>query len=105
MNPKAAENWNFARQKLQQAQLLIDQDMEEQAKTEIAKAVFIGAGAIYYIHGQSEQDALAHTSAQQFIQQMAEQEDLSAAEIISEAIKLLNYLASLAPEEDPLPQF
>jgi len=45
MNPKVAEAWNLALAKMESARQLIENDQEEQAKTEIAKAVYIGAGA------------------------------------------------------------
>jgi hypothetical protein len=42
MNPKAAEVWNFSLAKMESARRYIEQDQDELAKTEIAKAVYVG---------------------------------------------------------------
>ena len=102
MNPKAAEAWNFALAKMASAQCYIEQGREELAKTEIAKAVYVGAGALYYLLGQGPEEQVAHQATQSFIGDMANG-DSSAAEAYLAARKILGYLADLSPDEDKLP--
>ncbi len=102
MNPKAAEAWNFALAKMESAQRYIEQGEEELAKTEITKAVYVGAGALYYLLGQGPQEQAAHEAAQTFIGDMANG-DSSAAEAYLAARKILGYIADLSPDEDKLP--
>jgi hypothetical protein len=102
MNPKAAEVWNFALAKMNEASRYIEKEEDELAKTEIAKAVYVGAGALLYLLGEGEQERAAHRAAQQFVSEMAA-EDCSAAEAYMTARKILGYIADLAPAEDPLP--
>jgi len=71
MNPKAAQSWNFALDKFKQARQYIDKEQPEVAKTEIAKAVYVGAGAIYYIYGPGEAEKTAHIANQTFIAEIA----------------------------------
>src|SRR4030042_1148855 len=101
MNPKAAEAWNFALAKLESARQYIEKDEGELAKTEIAKAVYMGAGALYYLLGQGVEEQTAHQAAQSFISDMATTES-SAAEIYGAARKTLTYIATLSPAEDRL---
>jgi hypothetical protein len=102
MNPKAAEVWNFALAKMQEAREHIERDEDELAKTEIAKAVYVGAGALYYLLGQGEQEQAAHQAAQQFISDMAS-EGCSASDALAAACKILSLLAEMSPPEDQLP--
>jgi hypothetical protein len=102
MNPKAAEVWNFALAKMSKASQYIGTEQDELAKTEIAKAVYVGAGALLYLLGEGEQERAAHQAAQQFVSDMAA-EDCSAAEAYMAARKILGFIADLAPAEDPLP--
>lgn len=102
MNPNAAEAWNFALAKLESARQLIKNEQDEQAKTEIAKAVYVGAGALYYLFGPGQEEQAAHQAAQSFITDMAT-EDSSAAEAFAAAKKILTHLAALSPSEDRLP--
>ncbi len=102
MNPKAAEAWNFALAKMESARQYIEQGQDEPAKTEIAKAVYIGAGALYYLLGQGAAEQAAHQAAQSFIGDMANGES-SAAEAYLAARKILSYIADLSPAEDRLP--
>jgi len=102
MNPKAAEAWNFALAKMESARRYIEQDHDELAKTEIAKAVYVGAGALYYLLGQGPAEQAAHQAAQSFIGDMANGES-SAAEAYLAARKILSYIADLSPAEDKLP--
>ncbi len=102
MNPKAAEAWNFALAKMESAQKYIEQGDEERAKTEIAKAVYVGAGALYYLLGQGSDEQAAHEAAQSFIDDMANG-DSSAAEAYLAARKILGYIADLSPDDDKLP--
>ncbi len=103
MNPKAAETWNFALAKMNLAAEHIKNENDGMAKTEIAKAVYVGAGALYYLYGSCEQERAAHQAAQGFITDMAADEDCTAAEAHVAAKKILAMIAQLAPEEDPLP--
>jgi hypothetical protein len=104
MNPKAAETWNFALAKMDSARQYIEKDQDEQAKTEIAKAVYVGAGALLYLLGEGEQEQAAHRAAQTFISDMADdEEECSAAEAYLAARKILAFIADMAPAEDPLP--
>lgn len=103
MNPKAAEVWNFALAKMESARHLIEQGSDEQAKTEIAKAVYVGAGALYYLLGPGPEEQAAYQAAQSFIAEMAEMEDSSAAEAYLAARKILGYIADISPAEDRLP--
>jgi len=102
MNPKAAEAWDFALTKLQAAQQYIERGEEGPAKTEIAKAVYVGAGALYYLLGPGPEEQAAHQAAQSFIGDLAAG-DSSAAEAYLAARRMLGYLADLSPEEDKLP--
>lgn len=102
MNPKAAEAWNFALTKLESARRYLDQDEDELAKTEIAKAVYVGAGALYYLLGPGAEEQAAHQAAQSFIGDLAAGSN-SGAEAYLAARRMLGYLADLSPEEDKLP--
>jgi hypothetical protein len=102
MNPKAAEAWNFALAKLESARQYIAKDEGELAKTEIAKAVYVGAGALYYLLGQGPEEQAAHQAAQSFISDLAAS-DADAAEAYLAARKILGYIADLSPPEDRLP--
>jgi hypothetical protein len=102
MNPKAAEAWNFALAKLESARQYLDRDEGEPAKTEIVKAVYVGAGALYYLLGRGPEEQAAYQAAQSFISDMAA-EDASAAEAYLAARKILSYIADLSPPEDRLP--
>ena len=102
MNPKAAETWNFALAKMESAKGLIERDQGELAKTEIAKAVYVGAGALYYLLGRGEQEQVAYQAAQSLITGMAAGE-VSAAQAYMSARKILGYIADLSPAEDRLP--
>ncbi len=102
MNPKAAEAWNFALAKMESARRYIEQDQDELAKTEIAKAVYVGAGALYYLLGQGAAEQTAHQAAQSFINDLINGES-SAAEAYLAARKILSYIADLSPAEDKLP--
>jgi hypothetical protein len=102
MNPKAAETWDFALAKMQDARQYIEMDEDELAKTEIAKAVYVGAGALYYLLGQGEQEQAAHQAAQRFISDMAIA-DCSASEAFTAARKVLLLIADMSPAEDQLP--
>lgn len=103
MNPKAAEAWNFALAKMESARKYIEKEEDEPAKTEIAKAVYVGAGALYYLLGQGQEEQTAHQAAQGFITEMAAEEEVSAAEAYMSARKVLGYIAELSPPEDRLP--
>lgn len=103
MNPKAAETWNFALAKMDSARQHIEKDQDEQAKTEIAKAVYVGAGALLYLLGEGQQEQAAHRAAQTFISDMAADEECSAAEAYLAARKILAFIAAMSPAEDPLP--
>jgi hypothetical protein len=102
MNPQAAQVWNFALAKMAEAGRYIEAEQGEQAKTEIAKAVYVGAGALLYLYGQSPQERAAHEAAQGFISDMADPE-CSAAQAYAAARKILGMIAGLSPPEDPLP--
>ncbi len=102
MNPKAAETWNFALAKMESARRHIEQGEDELAKTEIAKAVYVGAGALYYLLGQGPEEQAAYEAAQSFITEMAALEG-SAAEAYPAARKILAYIAEISPAEDKLP--
>lgn len=102
MNPQAAQAWNFALAKLASARQLIDQGEDGPAKTEIAKAVYVGTGALYYLLGPGQEEQAAHQTAQGFIADMAA-EEVSAAEAYMTARKILGYVAELSPPEDRLP--
>ena len=102
MNPKAAEVWNFALAKMESARRYIEQDQDDLAKTEIAKAVYVGAGALYYLLGQGPEEQAAHQAAQSFITEMTAM-DGSAAEAYMAARKILGYIADISPSEDRLP--
>jgi hypothetical protein len=102
MNPRAAEAWNFALAKLESARQLIESGQDEQAKTEIAKAVYVGAGALYYLFGPGQEEKTAYQAAQSFITDMAT-EDSDAAEAFAAAKKILMYVAAISPSEDRLP--
>jgi hypothetical protein len=102
MNPKAAEAWNFALAKMESARKYLEQNQDEPAKTEIAKAVYVGAGALYYLLGQGPEEQAAHQAAQSFISEMTTP-DNSAAEAYMTARKILGYIADLSPAEDRLP--
>ena len=102
MNPKAAEAWNFALSKMESARQHIEKEDDELAKTEIAKAVYLGAGALLYLFGEGQQEQVAHQAVQRFINNMAS-EECTASEAYMAARKVLGYLAEMTPEEDPLP--
>jgi hypothetical protein len=102
MNPKVAETWNFALAKLAKARQYLDVGQEEPAKTEMAKAVYVGAGAIYYLLGQGQVEQTAYQAAQGFIQDLAA-EDCAAVDGYIAAVKILAAMADLSPEEDRLP--
>ncbi len=102
MNPKAAEAWNFAIAKLESARQYIEQDEDEPAKTEIAKAVYMGAGAVYYLLGQGPEERAAHEAARSFIAELAAGET-SGAEAYMAARQILGTIADLSPDEDRLP--
>jgi hypothetical protein len=102
MDPKAAEAWNFALAKMESAKRYIEQDQDEPAKTEVAKAVYVGAGALYYLLGQGSEEQAAHQAAQSFISDLAAG-DRSAAEAYLAARKILACIADLSPDEDKLP--
>ena len=102
MNPRAAEAWNFALAKMESARRYIEQGQDEPAKTEIAKAVYVGAGALYYLLGQGPEEQAAHQAAQSFIGDLTNGES-SAAEAYLVARKILGYIADLSPAEDKLP--
>ena len=102
MNPKAAETWNFALSKMNEAARYLEQEQDELAKTEIAKAVYVGAGALLYVYGEGQQEQAAHQVAQRFISDMAAA-DCSAGDVYMAARKVLCYIAEMTPPEDPLP--
>ncbi len=104
MNPKAAEAWNFALAKMESARRLIEQGQDGPAKTEIAQAVYMGAGALYYLLGPGPEEQAAYQAAQSFITEMADaEEEGSAAEAYLAAHKILAYIADISPAEDKLP--
>jgi hypothetical protein len=102
MNPKAAQAWNYALAKLESARELIEKDQGAQAKTQMAKAVYVGAGALLYLYGPGQEEQATHQAAQEFIADMAA-EDCSAADALITARKILGYIADLSPAEDRLP--
>jgi hypothetical protein len=102
MNPKAAETWNFALAKLVKAKEYIDAGQEEPAKTELAKAVYMGAGAVYYLLGKGQAEQTAYEASQGFISDMAG-EGVSAVDAFIAATKILTAFAEMSPEEDRLP--
>jgi len=102
MNPKAAEAWNFALAKMESARQLMEQGQDEPAKTEIAKAVYLGAGALYYLLGPGPEEQAAYEATQNFITEMADREG-SAAEAYLAARKILAYISDISPAEDKLP--
>jgi hypothetical protein len=102
MNPKAAEVWNFALAKMKEARQFLEKEDDELAKTEIAKAVYVGAGALLYLLGEGEAEQAAHQAAQRFISDMAA-EDCSASEAYMAARKVLGFIAEMSPPEQPLP--
>jgi len=102
MDPQAAQAWNFALSKMESARQYIEKEDDELAKTEIAKAVYLGAGALFYLFGEGQQEKVAHQAAQRFISNMAS-EDFPASEAYMAARKVLGYLAEMTPAEDQLP--
>lgn len=102
MNPKAAEIWNFALAKMAEAGQLLKKEQDELAKTEIAKAVYVGSGALLYLLGEGQAEQAAHQAAQRFIAEMAAQE-CSAAEAYMTARKVLGFIAEMSPPDDQLP--
>jgi hypothetical protein len=102
MNPKAAEAWNFALARLESARQYIENDETDFAMTEIAKAVYMGAGALFYLLGQGPEEQAAHQAAQGLINDMAAGET-SADEAYTLARKILGYIADLSPAEDRFP--
>ena len=102
MNPKAAETWNFALAKLAKGKQYIDAGQEGPAKTELAKAVYVGAGAIFYLLGQGQAEQTAYEAAQGFINDLAG-EDCSAVDAYIAAARILTAFTELSPEEDRLP--
>jgi len=101
MNPKAAEVWNFALAKMEKARGHMEKGQEGLAKTEIAEAVYVGAGALLYLFGEGQEERAAHEAAQRFIGDMAG-EDCSAAEAYMAARKVLGFIAEMSPVEDRL---
>ena len=102
MNPKAAETWNFALARMESARQYMEKDEDELAKTQIAKAVYVGAGALLYLLGEGPQEQAAHQAAQTFISDMAA-EECSAGVAYLAARKILGFIAEMSPQEDPLP--
>lgn len=102
MNPQAAEAWNFALAKMESARQYVEQDEGELAKTELAKAVYIGAGALFYLLGQGPQEQAAHQAAQSFISDLAA-EEASVEQAYLAARKILGYIAAMSPAGDELP--
>jgi hypothetical protein len=102
MNPQAAQAWNFALAKMAKAATYIETGQDGPAKTELAKAVYVGAGAMLYLYGEGPQEQAAHEAAQRFIGEMAAAEG-SAAEAYAAARNILGLIAEMAPPEDPLP--
>lgn len=102
MNPKAAEIWNFALAKMEKARQFLEKEDEELAKTEIAKAVYVGAGALLYLLGEGQAEQTAHQAAQRFVSEMAA-EDCSAAEAYMAARKVLGFISEMSPPDDQLP--
>ncbi len=102
MNPKAAEIWNFALAKMEKARHFLEKEDEELAKTEIAKAVYVGAGALLYLFGEGQEEQAAHQAAQHFVGDMASG-DCSAAEAYMAARKVLGFIAEMSPPDDQLP--
>lgn len=102
MNPQAAQVWNFALAKMANAGKLIEAEQGGQAKTEIAKAVYVGAGTLLYLYGEGPEEQAAHQAAQGFISSMAG-EECSASDAYATARKILGLIAEMAPPEDPLP--
>ena len=102
MNPKAAEAWNFALAKMARAASYIEDEQEEPAKTELAKAVYVGAGALYYLLGSGQAEQAAYQAAQRFIGDMAA-EDCPAVDAYIAARKMLVLFSEMSPVEDPLP--
>jgi len=102
MNPKAAEIWNFALAKMEEARRYLETEQDELAKTEIAKAVYIGSGALLYLLGAGQAEQAAHQAAQHFINEMVA-EGCSAAEAYMTARKVLGFIAEMSPPEAQLP--
>jgi len=102
MNPKAAEAWNFALARLASARQYIEKEEHDFALTEVAKAVYMGAGALYYLLGQGPEEQAAHQAAQGLINDMAAGE-VEAGEAYMLARRILGYIADLSPDEDRLP--
>ena len=102
MNPKAAETWNFTLAKMEKARQYVEKENDELAKTEIAKAVYVGAGALLYLLGAGQAEQAAHQAAQRFVNDMAA-EDCSASEAYMAARKVLGFIAEMSPAEDRLP--
>jgi len=102
MNPEAAEVWNFALAKMEKARRYIEKEDDELAKTEVAKAVYVGAGALLYLLGEGQAEQAAHQAAQRFVSDMAA-EDCSASEAYMAARKILGFIAEMSPAEDQLP--
>jgi hypothetical protein len=102
MNPQAAQVWNFALAKMAEAMKFIEAERDEQAKTEIAKAVYVGAGALLYLFGEGPQERAAHQAAQNFLSHLAGQE-CAASQAYAAARKILCLIAEMSPPEDPLP--
>lgn len=102
MDPRAAQTWNFAIDKFKRACEFAKQGNDEHAKTELVKAVYVGAGAIYYIHGKGPQDAKAYDAAQSYVAEMAAHQP-EITEAIEIAKQVLNFIAQLAGPENHLP--
>jgi len=102
MNPKAAEAWNFAIAKLQSARQYIEREEDDLAKTQISQAVYMGAGALFYLLGQGPQEQAAHQAAQGLIHDMADGQ-ACAHDAYHVACKILTCIAELSPEEDRFP--
>jgi hypothetical protein len=102
MNPKAAETWNFALAKLAEGKWYLDAGEEEPAKIELAKAVYMAAGAIYYLLGKGNVEQAAYKVAQGFVSDLAS-EDVAVVDALIAATKILATFAELSPQEDRLP--
>ncbi len=102
MDPKAAQTWNFALEKFRTACDYLHKGQEDIAKTELVKSIYVGAGAVYYIYGKSEQDTKAHDAAQAFIAEMAAKQP-EGTEAAQMARELLNFFSELAGPENHLP--
>jgi len=87
---------------MEKARRYIEKEDDELAKTEVAKAVYVGAGALLYLLGEGQAEQAAHQAAQRFVSDMAA-EDCSASEAYMAARKILGFIAEMSPAEDQLP--